>query len=106
MPPDDSACSWGAFDLDSEFWVWEKPFPGKQQSELISDCGVWDETGGETVVTERGIQKTGPSVREELMGSPATGSPSYRTRGAGQVTANGSDHGMQGSEWSETSKLA
>lgn len=92
--------------MDSEFWVWEKPFPGKQQSELISDCGVWDETGGETVVTERGIQKTGPSVRGEPVASPAPGSPSYRTHGAGQVTAKGSDHGMQGSEQAGTSKLA
>lgn len=57
-------------------------------------------------MTEQGIRKTSPSVRGVPVGSPATGSPSYRTRGAGQVTAKGSDHGLQGSEQTGTSKLA
>lgn len=59
--PDDSACSLVALHVESELWVWANPFLGKQQSELISDCGLWDETGRKTAVTGQGIQKTGPA---------------------------------------------
>lgn len=108
---DNSACSLVALHVESEFWVWANPFLGKQQSELISDCGLWDETGRKTAATRQGIQKTGPagstgpSSEWGAAGEPSHGIPILQDCQAGQLTAKGSDHGMQGSQQAGTSKL-